>query len=87
MPELLTAHAPSPTRADVVHLIGDLDQTAVTAILTTKASYLEIQEAVKWAIGDAEELGKQGREMTPTIEAVYDILVADPVFALEPEEE
>ena len=70
-----------PTHADVVHLVGDVDDTAVAAILATKASNMDIEEAVKWATGDAEQLGKSGRELTAAAESVYDILVADPAYA------
>ena len=74
-----------PKHADVVHLVGDLDETAITAILATKASYVEIEEAVKWATGDAEQLGKSGRALSPSAEAVYDILMADPAYASDAE--
>lgn len=71
------------THADVVHLAGDIDEAAVAAIIGTSASYNEIAEAVKWAEGDAEQLGKSGHGLSPAAEAVYDILVSDPAFAPE----
>lgn len=67
-------------RADVVLLVGDVEDSLVTAILATGASYAEIEEAAKWAEGNAETLGKTGRTLSPAAEAVYDILVADPTF-------
>ena len=75
--------SPTPaavTHADVTHLTGDLEDATVAAILATKATYVEIDEAVKWASGDAEQLGKSGRELSAAAEAVYDILTADPTF-------
>ncbi len=71
---------PPVTHSDVIHLAGDIDEAAVSAILATKASYVEIEEAVKWAGGDAEQLGKAGRTLSSAAEAVYDILTADPTF-------
>ena len=72
-----------PTHAEVIHLVGDLDDGVIASILATKASYVEIEEAVKWATGDAELLDKQARAMSPAVEAVYDILMADPAYAPE----
>ena len=69
------------THADVTHLIGDVDEAVVTAILATQASYQEIADAAKWAEGDAEQLGKSGHVLSPAAEAVYDILASDPTFA------
>ncbi len=71
---------PVVTRADVTSLAGDLDDATVAAVIATKATYVEIEEAVKWASGDAEQLGKSGRDLSPAAEAVYDILMADPTF-------
>jgi hypothetical protein len=74
------ARANAPRRQDVIHLAGDLDDAAIVAILATGASYLEIEEAVKWAGGDSEQLAKAGRTLTPPAQRVYDILVTDPGF-------
>lgn len=74
-----------PSYADVVHLVGDVDDTVITAILETRASYGEIEEAVMWATGDAEQLGKTRHEMDAATARVYDILMADPAYAPEAE--
>ena len=68
------------SHTDVMHLVGDIDEAVVAAILATKASYQEIAEAAKWAEGDAEQLGKSGHVLSPAAEAVYDILTTDPTF-------
>jgi hypothetical protein len=80
-----TKSAPPPTYGDVVHLVGDLDETTVTAIVATGASYVDIETAVKWATGDAEQLDKSHRDMSREAKAVYDILIADPAYAAETE--
>ena len=76
---------PPASRTDVVRLVGDLDDIVVAAILGTGATYVEIEEAVKFAMGDAELLGKTGHQLSPAAAAVYDILMADPAY--EPEAE
>jgi len=68
------------THDDIAHMVGDLDDAVMTAILRTGANYREVEEAVKWATGDAEDLGKAGHQPNPAAKAVYDILVSDPVF-------
>jgi hypothetical protein len=80
----LSALAPV-THKDVLQLAGDLDDATVVAILKTGASYVEIEQAVKWLTGDAEDLGKQGRVPSSAASAVYDILMTDPAFNLSRE--
>lgn len=70
-----------PTRDEIVHLVGDVEDATVMAIEATQATYVEIEEAVKWANGDAEQLGKAGRPLSGPAEAVYNILLTDPAFA------
>jgi hypothetical protein len=67
-----------PSRDEIVHLVGDADDSVVTAILATGASYAEIEEAVEWAAGDAELLAKAGHTLEPAAQAVYDILTDEP---------
>jgi hypothetical protein len=80
-----SAKATPPSRADVANLVGELDDSVISAILGTGATYLEIEEAVRWATGDAEQLGKERHGLTAAAAAVHDILTADPAF--EPEAE
>jgi hypothetical protein len=81
-----TAKLPALTRAEVIHVLGGVDDTAVSAILQTGATYQELEEAQIWALGDIADLGKEGHELSPAAAAVYDILMSDPAF-LENERE
>jgi hypothetical protein len=76
------AKPPSPalTREDVIHLLGELDDAVLAAILRTGATYAELEEAQIRALGDAADLGKEGHEPSPAAEAVYEILMRDPTF-------
>ncbi len=76
-----TPGAAKPTHDDIIHLVGEIDDATVMAIEATRATYVEIEEAVKWASGNAEELGKAGRQLSAHAEAVYNILLTDPSFA------
>lgn len=73
------------THDDVVKLVGDLDDSVIAAILASGASYVEIEQALKWAGAGVEypQLNSQG--LTPTAERVFSILIADPSFAEDEE--
>ncbi len=81
MPQRTANQPPSPpakpSREDVLHLVGDIDDATVTEILRTGASYVEIEEAAAWLSGEGEQLGKAGRGLSTTAEAVYEILATD----------
>ena len=77
---------PALTRAEVIHVLGDVDDAIVAAILETGATYGELEEAQIRALGDIAELGKEGHELSSAAAAVYDILMNDPTF-LEMERE
>lgn len=69
------------TRDDVAHLIGDLDDSVVAAIIATGATYIEIAQALKWVGAGAEEARLNAHGLTPTAEPVCDILLATTEFA------
>ena len=71
---------------DVAHLVGDLEDATVAAILATGASYQDIEQALKWAGAASDEPRLNAHGMTPTAELVFDILVSDPAYAEEERE-
>jgi hypothetical protein len=81
-----TTRWPALSRAEVIHVLGDVDDAIVVAILETGATYGELEEAQIWALGDIAELGKEGHDLSPAAAAVCDILLNDPTF-LEMERE
>lgn len=68
------------TRDDVAHLIGDLDDSVIAAIIATGATYTEIEQALKWVGAGAEEPRLNAHGLTPTAELVCDILLATTEF-------
>lgn len=70
---------------DVVRLVGDLEDSTISAILATGATYTEIEQALKWIGGGREEPRLNSEGMTPTAELVCDILLADPSYQIEEE--
>jgi hypothetical protein len=68
------------TRDDVAHLIGDLDDSVIAAIIATGATYSEIEQALKWVGAGAEEPRLNAHGLTPIAELVCDILLTSAEF-------
>ena len=68
---------------DVAHLVGDLEDATVAAILATGATYQDIEQALKRAGAAPDEPRLYAHGMTPTAELVFDILISDPAYAEE----
>lgn len=76
-------HHPRPQHLeakDVSHLVGDLDDAAIAAILATGATYAEIEQALKWIGGGREEPHLNSEGLSPTAERVFEILLSDPAY-------
>jgi hypothetical protein len=65
---------------DVVHLIGDLDDSTVSTILASGASYVDIEQAVKWLESGFDEARLNSHRLTPKGEMVCDILLTSGTF-------
>ena len=70
-------HDPMVSRADLIHLVGDMDDARLAQILALEPSVAEIEEAVLWIDGEADELAKSGRALTGKAAAIFEILAAD----------
>lgn len=70
---------------DVLRLAGDLDNETVVAVIATGATFADVEQAVMWASGEAEELGKSGHPLTGIPAAVYDILASCSRFTVDRE--
>jgi len=64
-----------------VHLAGDLNEGTIAAVLSTGETYAEIEQALKWIGCGREEWRLDSEGLTPRIEEVCDILLADPAFS------
>jgi predicted phosphoribosyltransferase len=63
--------------AQIRSIAGDIDEAKISEILRLKPNAAEIQEAVRWALGDGDILGKRGHVLDGKAAAIYDILTAD----------
>lgn len=69
-----------PTKEQVIDLVGDVDDATVVSIVNTGATYVEVEEAVRWASGEAMTKTEPQPQSGPA-KAVYDILLSLPSFA------
>ena len=65
------------TARDVRGIIGGADEQLVLDVLATQASVAEITEAYHWLTADDHLGGDLGKQMTPRVAAVYEVLKAD----------
>ncbi|MGE0096553.1 MAG: hypothetical protein AB7M05_03910 [Alphaproteobacteria bacterium] len=73
-----------PARAEIVRVVGTLDDATLAAIAATGASLSEIERAAKRAAGEGEGVARQ--PLGVAAEAVFDLLSACPEFPkTEPE--
>ena len=58
-------------------IVGDLEAAKLEAILTTRASAAEIEQALAWAAGETDVMGDLERPLTGPVAAVYEILASE----------
>lgn len=74
-----------PQRTQVMsELLQHLDDSKVAAIIATGATLANVEEALLWAEGESDVLGKTGHPLTGAAASVYEILTAEEAFPEEP---
>jgi hypothetical protein len=67
-----------PTPEDVTHILGELDEARIAAILATGASVAELEEAAAWMAGESDVMGSElERPLAGVVAQVCEILAAD----------
>lgn len=74
----------TPARAEIVRVVGALDDGTLAAIAATGASLSEIERAAKRAAGEGEGVAR--KPLGDAAGAVFDLLTACPAFAKAPRE-
>lgn len=72
-----------PTRDDVVHLFGPLNDQVVVEILDVNASYAELEEVALRLAQEDDVLGEMRRPLDGAAALVYDILMSVEDFGNE----
>jgi hypothetical protein len=79
--------AAPPDRETILGLVGEIDDAAVLAIQKTGATYVEVEEAARWAAGETTDPVERKRHpLTGPAAAVYDILVTEPELEPPPDD-
>jgi hypothetical protein len=58
-------------------IVGNIDETQLVEILKLQPTLAELEEAVAWASGDGDIVGREGHTMTDKVSAIVDILTAE----------
>ena len=72
------------TRSDVVHALGDDEDTAIAAIMALGPTYGEFHIALAWARGESDVMGEQRKALDGKAGQIYEILAADEVSLADP---
>ncbi len=65
------------TRADVVRLLGDIDDNGIVAVLELTPTLIEVEEAAAWLDGQDPSTPRQARPQTPRIARITEIADRD----------
>jgi hypothetical protein len=63
--------------AELKAIVGDVGDAKIIEILELRPTVAEVEEAVVWAAGDGDLLGKSGRPLSSMAAAIAEILTAD----------
>lgn len=67
----------APTREDVLHFCGDLDDETVVAILALEPSYEDLEEVAAWLAGESDVMGEERLPLAGTASRIYELLAPD----------
>ncbi|MFQ5959605.1 MAG: hypothetical protein ACE5LF_09575 [Alphaproteobacteria bacterium] len=73
------------TRAEVIHIVGQIDDVKLAEIIATGATLEELEEAVAWATGSSRVGEDLERPLAGVVGTIYDILTADEEYGEERE--
>lgn len=62
------------TASDIRHVLGNLDDTTVSEILSSRPSLDALGEAALWARGDGDLVAREHRELSAQAQAIAEIL-------------
>ena len=66
------------TLAEIREMVGDVEAAKLEAILATRATPGQIEEAMAWAAGESDVMGAElERPLSGPVAAVYEILASE----------
>lgn len=64
----------------IVRIAGETSDAKLAAILASRATVEDLEEAVAWASGESDVMGKERLPLSGLASLVYDILTADEAY-------
>jgi hypothetical protein len=83
MSKLIGSAAVKLSHDDVIRLCRDILDWKVHAILALGASIEDLEEAVAWASGEDDMMGKERKPLSGVVAEIYDVLTSDDEFGEE----
>lgn len=71
------------TRAQIAEIARVVDDVRAAEIIATGASVEELEEAVAWASGESDVMGRSRLRGSAVVRAVYDLLTAEEKYGDE----
>lgn len=65
------------TKDELLHLVGKADDATLIEILGLSPTLGEVEEAVLWAEGEADDLAKSGHSLSGKAARIFEILTAE----------
>jgi len=65
------------TSREIRQIVGELDDAKLEAILATGVTPAELEEALAWAEGESDVMGKMARPLEGRVAAAYEILMTE----------
>jgi hypothetical protein len=66
---------------DVLHIAGPVTDDTLLAILKCEPTMEELEVAASYLRGEGSQVDRAGHPMTGKVAQIYDILMADPLYA------
>ncbi|HLI13321.1 MAG TPA: hypothetical protein VKY65_17140 [Alphaproteobacteria bacterium] len=67
----------SLTYDEIVTITGPIEPVKIAEIMAAQPQRKELEEAVAWAAGDSDSMGKLRRPLVGTVAHLYEILTAE----------
>ncbi|HET6519244.1 MAG TPA: hypothetical protein VFG47_05430 [Geminicoccaceae bacterium] len=65
------------TREDIDRIVGEVTDARASALLALDLTPDELEQAVMWASGQSDVMGKERRPLAGRVAAAYDVLAPD----------
>ncbi len=65
------------THRQIVDLVGEIEDAKAMAIIATRGTFKDLEEAVAWAAGESDVMGEAERPLAGAAAKICDLLTAE----------